>query len=283
MGPSSRTYQPGDGQVLVVAHRGASEDAPEHTTHAYDAALKQGADSIEVDVRLTRDGVLVCMHDETLERVAGLSVAVADITLDELRRVDLGSWFNRQHPERAQPQFAASRVVTFAEQLERQLANAPKVGLHVELKQPAAYQGRMEELVVADLDEHGLLPATATLPILVESFDAASLRRVKQLAPSLRTGLIWVEAEAAIAAGRLPDWVDVSGANVFAVFLHPGHVPSAHAHGRQVHVWTADDPQEVRGLLDVGVDAIITNRPAAVRALVDERGLGTGRHASGDE
>ncbi len=271
MGAAPRTYQPKDGEVLVVAHRGASEDAPEHTTHAYDAAFTQGADSIELDLRLTRDGVLVCLHDETLERVAGLSAAVGDLTLDELRRVDLGSWFNRLHPERAQPQFAGSRVVTFAEQLERQLAIAPTVGLHVELKQPAAYQGRMEELVVAVVSEHGLLSAatTSTLPILVESFDPASLRRIKQLAPSLRTGLLWVEAEASIVAGRLPDWVDVSGPNVFAVFLHPGHVDSVHAQGREVHVWTADEAGEVTGLLDLGVDAIITNRPAAVRALVD--------------
>ncbi|MDP8962167.1 MAG: glycerophosphodiester phosphodiesterase, partial [Actinomycetota bacterium] len=118
MGPAPRTYQPGE--VLVVAHRGASEDAPEHTTHAYDAALAQGADSIEVDLRLTRDGVLVCWHDETLERIAGMSAAVGDLTLDELRGLDVGSWFNRAHPERARPQFVGAQVVTFAQQLERQ-------------------------------------------------------------------------------------------------------------------------------------------------------------------
>lgn len=271
--------------MLVVAHRGASEDAPEHTTHAYDAALAQGADSIEVDLQITRDDVLVCVHDETLDRVAGITAVVGELTLAELRQVDLGSWFNRAYPERARPEFVGARVVTFAEQLDRQLAIAPHAGLHVELKRPAAYGGRMEELVVATLSDRGLLGPTRTgpLPVLVESFDMASLRRVKRLAPSLPTGLLWVEADAALAAGRLPAWVEMSGPNLFSLFLHPSHVDAVHARGGAVHVWTADDEEEVVELLDLGVDAIVTNRPTVVRALVDGRGLGTGRHlASGD-
>ncbi len=284
MDSGPRTYQSRQGQVLVVAHRGASEDAPEHTTHAYDEALAQGADSLEVDLQRTRDDVLVCLHDDSLERVAGIRAAVRDLTLDELRQIDLGARFNQTHPERARPQFVGARVVTFAELLARQLATAPHVGLHVELKRPAAHGGRMEELVVAALTEQGLLPATAsgTPPILVESFDPASLRRLKRLAPSLSTGLLWVEAEAGLAAGQLPDWVDVSGPNLFSVFLHPGHVGVVQAEGREVHVWTADDPQEVNALLDLGVDAIVTNRPAAVRALVAEKGLGSGHSRLND-
>lgn len=119
---------------LVVAHRGASADAPENTLAAFELAGRQGADGIEFDVRLAADGVPVCIHDETLRRTASLDTAVSSLTSLELARLDAGSWFNRRHPARSRTHFAREGVPT----LERVLDTfGPRFRvLHVELKCP---------------------------------------------------------------------------------------------------------------------------------------------------
>lgn len=255
---------------LVIAHRGASFDAPEHTAFAYAEAVRQGADSIELDLQLTADGVLVTLHDETLERVAGLPDEVAAVAYADLLEVDLGGWFNRAHPGRADGRFAGARVQTLTDVLVR---HPPPLRLHLELKSPSRHGGRVEQALVDVLRDHGELEAThGDSRLVVECFEAESLRRVRTLAPAVPTGLLWYEARPDLLRAEVPDWVDVTCPESFVASMHPELVSAAHERGLEVHVWTVDDPEEIAALVGAGVDGIFTNRPSVAREVVDRAG-----------
>lgn len=185
---------------ILVAHRGASAYAPEHTLASYRLALEQRADFVEQDLGLTRDGVLVCLHDPTLERTTNVEEVfpdraremngrrrwfVGDFTLEEIRRLDAGSWFD--------PRFAGERVPTFAEAIE--LVRG-KAGLFPELKAPALYRDRgvdpavllAAELRRYGLDRKGADPATL---IIIQSFDVEALQSAARELPTIdRTFLL---------------------------------------------------------------------------------------------
>lgn len=252
---------------LVIAHRGASFDAPEHTAHAYAAAVEQGADSIELDLQLTADGVLVTLHDETLDRVAGLPDHVADVTYARLLEADIGAWFNREHPGRADERYVGARVQTLSEVLS---AHPPPFRLHLEMKAPSRHEGRVEQALVDVLDDRGELDGRREdSRFVVECFEPESLRRIRTLAPELPTGLLWYQARPELLRAELPDWVDVSCPEAFVALMHAEHVEAAHARGLEVHVWTVDEPEEIEALAACGVDAIFTNRPGVARGIVD--------------
>jgi glycerophosphoryl diester phosphodiesterase len=252
---------------LVIAHRGASAEAPEHTRAAYDRAVHEGADVIECDLQLTEDEVLVCVHDTTVDRTAGGTGTgrVDAHTLAELRAMDFGSWFA--------PRYAGERIVTFAEQLRRY----PRARFYVETKAPAEYGGRMEPALVRELRRADRVPGGEADPararVIVQSFDRSSLEAVKKLAPSLPTAWLFVVPPPEIATG-IPDFVDVLAPAADVVRADPAFVERAHAAGRPVHVWTVDDATEMGDLLDAGVDGIFTNRPATLRRIVDARSPG---------
>jgi glycerophosphoryl diester phosphodiesterase len=253
---------------LVIAHRGASSVAPEHTFAAYDRAVADHADVIECDLQLTKDGVLVCMHDVTVDRTTGGTATgrVDSFTLEELRSMDFGSWFG--------PEFAGASVVPFEEQL-RCYANAG-VQFYAETKAPAEYGGKMEPALVGLLRRLHLVPRgradVQRSPVIVQSFDLESLQAVKRLAPSLPTAWLWVAPPPeAPADGTLPHGVDVMAPSDAAVLANPGLVSVVHTDGGQVHTWTVDDPAEMEQLLDLGVDGIFTNHPDVLRGIVDRR------------
>lgn len=185
---------------LLVAHRGASAYAPEHTLAAYRLALEQGADFVEQDLGVTKDGALVCLHDPTLERTTNVEEMfpdryrdeggvkrwyIADFTLDEIKRLDAGSWFD--------PRFGGERVPTFEEAVA--LVRG-KAGIFPELKAPGVYRDRgvdlasivARALVTLGLDRKGLDPDT---PVILQSFDAPALEAMARLTPTLdRTFLV---------------------------------------------------------------------------------------------
>lgn len=168
----------------LVAHRGASAYAPEHTLEAYRLALQQGADYVEQDLQVTKDGVLVCLHDVTLERTTNVEDIfpdrfklennvkhwnVADFTLAEIKQLDAGSWFDAK--------FAGAKVPTWQEAID--LVRG-KAGLYPETKEPEYYGSRgfdMEKLVLAQLRKNKL--PDAKTPVLIQSFSPASLRKMK--------------------------------------------------------------------------------------------------------
>lgn len=252
---------------IVIAHRGASSDAPEHTAHAYEEAVRQGADSIELDLQLTADGVLVALHDDTLERVAGLPDRVAGVEYAELRDVDIGAWFNRAHPHLADERYVGARVQTLGDVLS---AHPPPFRLHLELKTPSVHGGRVEHTLVDVLRDHGELDAPhEESRFLIECFEADSLQLVRSLAPEVPTGLLWYEARPELLIGELPGWVDVSCPQAFVALMHPELIAATHDRGRDVHVWTVDEPEEIAALVAADVDGVFTNRPAVARQVID--------------
>ncbi len=253
-----------DGRALVIAHRGASAYAPEHTFPAWDRALDMGADYLEQDLQLTRDGVLIVMHDDTLERTLrgpGCTGRVIDRTLDEIRRCSAGAWFNERYPERADPSFDDARVPTLDEVLRRY---AGRARFYIETKNPAEAPG-MEEKLVAVLRAHGLDGGAARdgLPVvLLQSFSAESLRRLAELAPAIpRIQLLEADPERQLI-DRLAGIADYAhGIGPSRRTTGPGLIEAAHALRLRVHPYTVNDPAEMRRLLEMGADGLFSDRP----------------------
>lgn len=191
---------PSTPEKLVIAHRGASAYAPEHTIAAYRLAIEHGSDFVEQDLQITKDGVLVCLHDETLERTTNVEDVfpdravvhngvrrwyVADFTLEEVRRLDAGSWFGKH--------FQGERVPTFLEAIDIVKGRA---GLYPETKAPETYARKgfsMEKLLISDLKKHGLerRRADARTPVIIQSFSKDSLIRLRKEENTLLP-LVWL-------------------------------------------------------------------------------------------
>ncbi|MFR9725677.1 glycerophosphodiester phosphodiesterase [Streptomyces sp. MS19] len=248
-------------RIPVIAHRGSSEDAPEHSLAAYRKAIDDGADALECDVRLTADGHLVCVHDRRVNRTSNGRGAVSALELAQLAELDFGSWKASAGPEAPDSADRERTTVLTLERLLRLVADAGRpVGLAIETKHPTRWAGRVEERLIDLLARHPL-PG----PVRVMSFSARSLHRVRAAAPGLSTVYLMQFLLPRHRTGRLPEGVRIAGPGIRILRRDPGYVERAHRAGNQVHVWTVDDPADVALCADLGVDAIITNRPRAVR------------------
>jgi glycerophosphoryl diester phosphodiesterase len=266
----------------MVAHRGASAYAPEHTLEAYRLALAQGADFVEQDLQITKDGVLVCLHDLTLERTTNVEEVfpdrftldgstkhwnVSDFTLAEIKRLDAGSWFD--------PKFAGVRIPTWQEAID--LVRG-KAGLFPETKGPEVYGSRgfdMEKLVLAELKKNKL-PDRKT-PVIIQSFSPESLRKMRF---ELKTKVSLVLL---IDPSMKDKWLTAEGmkeARSFAVGIGPAKtllngkpdlVKLAHELGLSVTPYTFNEKSKGRYastraemqyfLHTLGVDAVFTDNP----------------------
>lgn len=230
--------------VLNIAHRGASGDFPENTLRAFDAAIAAGAAMCELDVQRTADGVLVVIHDDTLDRTTDGVGKVAGSTFAALRRLDAGRWCD--------PQCAGERVPTLREVLE--LVRS-RCALNVELKA----DGIAGPVCALIREQH------AEETTLVSSFDWPAIAEVRRIAPAVQTALLTDRA-----VGRA-----LARATTMRVAaLNPRHdlvdrelCAAAHQRGLKVYAWTVDDPAEMGRLIDAGIDGIMTNYPARLRAL----------------
>jgi glycerophosphoryl diester phosphodiesterase len=256
----------------VIAHRGASDEAPEHTLAAYQRAIEAGADGLECDVRMTRDGVLVCVHDRRVDRTSDGRGAVAGLDLADLEQLDFSvrrrrvlartaSW----QVEGRTPSFDTVGVLTLERLLALVTSTPRRVELAIETKYPTRYAGRLEEELCSQLSAAGLLDRDDS-PVRVMSFAAASLRRVHALAPQLPTVLLLRRLSARLRDGALPEPVTVAGPYVGLVRRNPWFVAKVHEAGHEVHVWTVDSVEDVDLLASLGVDVLITNRPQHVLA-----------------
>lgn len=259
---------------VVVAHRGASAYAPEHTFAAWDLAVEQGADYLEQDLQMTADGELVVLHDDTLDRTArgpadSCTGPVADKTLAQLRECEVGSWFNEAHPELADPAFADERIPTIDEVFERY---GDDVRYYIEIKAPDASPG-MEQALLDALDEAGLgEPGDGTPQVIIQSFSAESLRRLHELRPDLPL------VQLLPVSGTPIDPATLDGIAEYAVAIGPAFanvdealVDAAHERCLQLHPYTVDDPGTMTTLLDLGVDGMFTNAPDVLRDQVTDR------------
>jgi glycerophosphoryl diester phosphodiesterase len=264
---------PEERPVQVVAHRGASEDVPEHTLAAYRKAIEDGADALECDVRLTADGQLVCVHDWRVNRTSNGRGAVSSLELADLAALDFGSWkgqhTDREAPERFDPG-ERSRVLTLHRLLELVRDTDRRIELAIETKHPTRWAGQVEERLLELLGHFGLDHPVAgePSPVRVMSFSSRSLRRIRQGAPGLPTVYLMQYVSPRHRDGRLPAGVGIAGPSMRIVRANPGYVARLHNAGHRVHVWTVDRPQDVELCVRLGVDAIITNRPAQVLELM---------------
>lgn len=286
---------PGSPAKQSIAHRGASGYAPEHTMAAYTLAITQRVDFVEQDLAISKDGVLVCLHDDSLERTsnveevfpdrssaapgrAGASAANAparrtwlanDFTLAEMRRLDFGSWFN--------PTFATARIVTWQEAVDLVRAT-PGLGMYPELKSPPLYTSRsvdMMKLFVESVKKNGLdrPESLRANPVIIQSFDEATIRRAAAELPTIpRVFLTSSDADVTDARLReLKTFATGIAPQKTVVARVPDMVARAHAVGLTVTSWTfaaGGTPAypNVRAemshfLYTLGIDALFTNNP----------------------
>ncbi|MFL6238970.1 MAG: glycerophosphodiester phosphodiesterase [Actinomycetes bacterium] len=261
------------GLPQVVAHRGASDEHAEHTLAAYTQAINDGADALECDVRLTRDGVLICVHDRRVDRTSDGRGVVSTLELADLNDLDFESWRSKDllHDPITMADWEApdrdrSGVLTLERLLEHVHAAERPIQLAIETKHPTRYAGLVERALVDLLSKFGLdRPGPDGPRVRVMSFAATGLRRLRALAPDVPTVLLFRRVPMRYRDGSLPPRVFAAGPAIEIVRAHPGYVDLVHEHGNQVHVWTVDDPADVDLCVRLGVDAIITNRPRRVR------------------
>ena len=261
--------------MLVIAHRGASGHAPEHTFASWDLALEMGADYLEQDLQMTADGTLIVLHDDTLDRTTRgrCSGPVRDRTLDQITDCDVGSWFIEAFPDRARPGFADQRIATLDQVFDRYRGRAR---FYIETKNPRAAPG-MEAELLRVLSRHALLPGqTETGTVIIQSFSGSSLRHIHRAQPRIPLVQLLGSHEfrftIRLRLGRIAGWAQGIGpaaGDVDAALVH-----SAHAKGLVVHPYTVNDSNEMQRLIAAGVDGMFTDFPDRLAALRD--------HAPGD-
>ena len=273
----------------LVAHRGASAYAPEHTVAAYKLAIEMGADYVEQDLAVTKDGVLICLHDASLERTTNveelfpdraISISIEgktrrawvanDFTLAEIKTLDAGSWFD--------PKFAGERIPTFDEAIA---LIRGKAGIFPELKTPEIYAGRnvrFEELVAVALDKHGLRgpKADPKTPVILQTFGQPSARKLAEMKVGVPVVLLLGDDEGFKTAAQLKAWkgiVQGFGPTKNIVRDNPEFVKWAHAEGMTVTPYTFRSSDTARAgfksvddemsfyLYKLDVDAVFTDNP----------------------
>lgn len=247
----------GSGKVEVIAHRGSSSVEAEHTLRAYERAIEEGADALECDVRLTADGVLVCLHDRRIDRTSDGRGVVSTKSLAELERHDFAAWHLDSD---------YGGVLTL-ERLLGLVTDADRhVRLAIETKHPSRYGRLVEEKLVEMLARFGLArpPRYGESQVRVMSFSEVALRRMRDLAPSIPTVFLMDRVPLRCRNGWLPFGASIAGPSVEVIRAHPHYPERVHRAGGKVFVWTVDSSADVQLCLDTGVDAIITNRPRQV-------------------
>ena len=228
----------------IYGHRGASGYAPENTLEAFELAAKMGADGVELDVHIARDGELVVAHDETVDRVSNGTGLICDMTTAELKKLR----FNRTHPE-----YEKATLPTLREVYE--LLKPTGLHINVELKNSRILYPGLEEKCVKLADEMGMAER-----ILYSSFNHHSMLRMKAIDAGIPCGLLY-------EATMLESWnyAHKLGADAihphFSELLVEGEVKNAHALGLMVNVWTVNDEKDIRDCLNAGADIIIGNYP----------------------
>src|SRR6516162_8468805 len=280
-----------DAPKQLIAHRGASGYRPEHTLASYRLAMEQRADFVEPDLAVTKDHVLICLHDDTLERTTNIADifpdrasanvppyaqrdprsqkhwVANDFTIDEIKRLDAGKWFKTE--------FAGEKIVTFQELID--LVRG-KAGLYPELKSPELYRSRHVDQVKLFVDlikKNGLEKPESlrTTPVIIQSFDETAIRRVAKELPTIPRVLL-TSNDADVATARLREVATFAtgiAPEKAIIARHPGMVAAAHNLRLTVTSWTfrADDKTSFPTVRDemahylytLGIDALFTNNP----------------------
>ncbi|MBO3066169.1 glycerophosphodiester phosphodiesterase [Staphylococcus shinii] len=259
-------------KFTTIAHRGASGYAPEHTFYSYDKSHNAiGASYIEIDLQMTKDGHLVAMHDETVDRTTNGTGRVDQYTLEELKQLDAGSKFNEQNPQYANSNYKGAQIPTLDEILERYGTDA---NYYIETKSPDVYPG-MEEKLLDTLNKHQLLNEQSLKKghVIVQSFSQESLLKMKNLnsnVPLIRL----------LDKGELPNMTqqDFNYIKQYAIGVGPEYtdltkenVTNLKNTGFLVHPFTVNEVADMERLNEYGVDGLFTNYPDLYKQVVNEQ------------
>ena len=234
-------------KVFITAHRGASGLAPENTISAMLKAIELGADYSELDVQETSDGVIILLHDSSLKRTAGLEKNIWEMDYASLDSLDVGSWLA--------PEFKGEAIPTLESVIDTVYG---KMKLNIELK-INGHEKQLVERTVKILEKKNFISQC-----IVTSFDFKSIDKVRSLNKDIKVGYIF---------SKMPENIDVFGANVDLLsvrytLIDEDFVAKAHANHKEVHVYTVNEPEEMKRLIRLGVDSIITNRPDVLNDLL---------------
>ena len=238
----------------IQAHRGASAYRPENTIEAFSLAIEQGADGIELDVHLTKDGYVVVAHDERLERVSNGNGFINNHTLAELKKLN----FNRQFPD--QPDCV---IPTLDEVYS--LIKETSLTLNIELKTTELLYPELPEKLVRTEREYNMSDR-----VIYSSFNHYSLAAIRQINPNAKIGLLY-------STGMVDPWVYANYVSATAIHPHyaviaalPETVLRCHENGVAVNVWTVNNPDMISRMFKCGVDAVITDKPDIAVACGEE-------------
>lgn len=236
------------GRVQVTAHRGSSRDAPENSLSAIRRAIEDGADYAEIDVQETADGVVVVIHDSDLRRIAGLHKNLWEVSYEQIKDLDAGSWFS--------PAFRGEPIAT----LQQVIAVARgRIKLNIELKFNG-HEQRLPERVVRIIEDNRF-----ESQCVVTSFSYAGLQRIRRLNARLRIGYILAEPVGDISQ------LEVDFLSLEATLAQKKLLCLARERGLGVHVWTVNDSRIMAAMIDRGVENIITDQPKVLISMLKER------------
>jgi len=265
---------PGEDWPVNFAHRGASARAPENTLEAFQVAVEAGAGGLELDVHMTLDREIVVIHDATVDRTTNGSGAVAKMTLDELRTLDAGYRFSPDGGHTYPCRGRGLRVPTLAEIYEE----FPDVSVNMEIKEG---QPGIEEAVaeaIRGAEERTLVASSHHA--VVRRFRGVSGGRISTGASRLEIGAFYLLSRLRLEWFVRPayDALQVPVEHEGITLVTPRFLDAAHSRGVRVDVWTINDPDEMRRLLDLGVDVLMTDDPGTLTRLLEERRGAASRH-----
>ena len=254
-----------------MAHRGASAYAPENTFSAYDLAIRLGATGIELDVHETQDGVLVVVHDDTISRTLrgwrSMSEHIAELTWAELADLDAGTWFNETRPDHAREEYATARVVRLDDVFDRY---GRDISYFIELKHRPTARTMERSLVESIRRNH--LHRTDPPRVMVGTFSRSCLGRIHSLDPDIPlVQLFHADASSVDICAEVHDLPSYcAGVGPCKDAVEESLVEAADRQGLGVYTWTVNDPREMRELVRMGVDGIVTDFPDELDNVLSE-------------
>lgn len=235
-------------RVSVTAHRGASGYAPENTIASMKEAINMKADFAELDVQETADGEIVLFHDKSMKRLAGVDKEIWQLNINEIQKLEVGSWFNGK--------FNGEPIPKFEDVID---SINGKIKLNIELKTNGHDKQLAERtLYIVNKKNFGK-------NCFFTSFSYSQIKKIKELDGSIKTGLIFK---------TMPDSIDVFNSDFEILSVHFSlvdreFVEKAKSHGKEVHVWTVNEEEEMKRLVDLEVNSLITNYPDKARRIID--------------
>jgi glycerophosphoryl diester phosphodiesterase len=245
-------YDPEGGGPEIIAHRGNSHAAPENTIAALRSAIEERADAVEIDVQMTKDGELVLMHDRSLLRTCGVNAYVSELNYREMEHLDAGSWFS--------PAFQGERIPTLTQALD---ACRGELNVMIEVKNQRGKEQAIAEKIVTETIEAGM-----EQNVIVASFSPEVLEEVKKRSASIATCLIL-----RFAYGDIANMEEADLFSIHAQFVQRSVIRFVKQSGKALVVWTVNEGSQLAAMRDLGVDAVITDRPVKAREVFYENSV----------